>query len=257
MGTAVLPDRIASLIQTDRGRRVVGVTVTVALEGLLLLALLTLGAGITNPTAPFENLVTFNARDFSQPSPDPAPQPSPKPATQPRVDRQQITPPIAQPPQPPAAIIPVRPTPSPAPVVQPEQPIGPRPITAPPAGAKVYGPAAPSRQADSQRVGTAPNGQPLYGAAWYRRPTDSELLGYLSTATEGYAIINCRTVPDFRVDDCVLETEAPAGSGMGRAVLAAAWQFRVRPPMKGGQYQVGEWVRIRISYDIHDQRFRY
>ena len=44
---------------------------------------------------------------------------------------------------------------------------------------------------------------------------------------------------------------------MGRAVLAAAWQFRVRPPMVGGQYQIGDWVRIMISYDIREKRFKY
>ena len=204
MGQHVLPDRIASLLQTDRGRRVAGITATIALEGLLLLALLTLGAGITKKEVPLSNLVTFKARDFSKPNPKPAPAPKPKPATQPRVEKRQITPPAAQPTPPPAAVIPVNPTP--APMVSPQRPVGPRPITAPPPNGKVYGPSAPSSLSDSRRVGTAPNGEPLYAAAWYRKPTDDELAGYLSTATAGYAIISCLTVPDFRVDDCPLET---------------------------------------------------
>ena len=105
---------------------------------------------------------------------------------------------------------------------------------------------------DSQRVGgSGPNGEPLYAAAWYREPYPEELRGYLSTASgPGWGLINCRTVADFRIEDCVLEAEFPRGSQIGRAVLAAAWQFRVRPPRVGGQTKVGEWVRIRIDYNL-------
>jgi protein TonB len=156
--------------------------------------------------------------------------------------------------QTPAAIIPVAPTA--APVVAPVAPTGPRPIQPVAPGARTYGPSVP-RSSDSRRVGTAPNGQPLYAAAWYRRPRDEEMRGYLSTASAGYAMIACRTVADFRVEDCALEDEFPAGSQMGRAVMGMARQFRVRPPMLGGQYQVGEWVRIRIYYDIRTDRFDY
>ncbi|MBC7987511.1 MAG: hypothetical protein H7X93_12725, partial [Sphingomonadaceae bacterium] len=103
---------------------------------------------------------------------------------------------------------------------------------------------------DTERVGTAPNGQPMYAAAWQREPRDEEMRGYLSTANgPGYALITCRTVPDFRVQDCVALDEYPRGSNIARSVLAAAWQFRVRPPWVGGQLLVGSWVRIRITYD--------
>jgi protein TonB len=100
-------------------------------------------------------------------------------------------------------------------------------------------------------VGTAPNGEPLYAAAWYREPRRDELRGYLSTASgPGWGLIACRTVEDYRVEDCVGLDEYPQGSQINRAVLAAAWAFRVRPPRLGGRPLVGAWVRIRIDYGI-------
>ncbi len=123
-------------------------------------------------------------------------------------------------------------------------------------------PAAPRRSAgppnpgpvpgDSQLVeGRGPRGEPLYAASWFREPYDSELTGYLSSATgPGWGRIMCRTIADYRVDSCVSLGEYPEGSHIARAVLAAAWQFRVRPPRIGGQSQVGEWVRIHIDYGI-------
>lgn len=102
---------------------------------------------------------------------------------------------------------------------------------------------------DSKQVGSAPNGQPMYAASWYREPYPEELRGYLSLASgPGWALIACRTVADFRVDDCVGLDEYPGGSQILRAVMAAAWQFRVRPPRVGGVTRVGDWVRIRIDY---------
>ena len=75
--------------------------------------------------------------------------------------------------------------------------------------------------------------------------------GYMSTARgPGWGLIACRTAPDYRVEDCVALAEYPEGSQINRAVLAAAWQFKVRPPRRGGQPQVGSWVRIRIDYGI-------
>ncbi|WP_260583134.1 hypothetical protein [Sphingopyxis sp. PET50] len=120
-------------------------------------------------------------------------------------------------------------------------------------GGQVYGPPnkgdSPALR-DSERVGTAPNGEALYAAAWYREPSDDELRGYLSTASgPGWGLIACRTAPDYRVEDCVGLDEYPNGSQINRAVLAAAWQFKVRPPRVGGKSLVGSWVRIRIDYN--------
>ena len=245
-----LTETMAEFARSERGRRTSGVAVTLLIEGLLLLALLTLGITDERKPVPMVDVTTFDVRDTAPPAPEPEPVTAPS-EPQPTL---QTPPPVAQPTPPPAAVIPVRPTP--APPETPRPATGPRPITAPPPGAPVYGPAAPNRPRDTPRVGTAPNGQPLYAAAWYRRPRDDEMRGYLSTAQPGYATISCRTVPDYRVEDCVLETEWPRGSQMGRAVLAMAWQFRVRPPMLGGRYQVGEWVRIRITYTVNE-RFEY
>lgn len=119
------------------------------------------------------------------------------------------------------------------------------------------GPADPSPpMPDTARVsGSGPNGEPLYAAAWYREPYDDELRGYLSTASgPGWGLIACRTAPEYRVEDCIKVDEYPEGSNIARSVLAAAWQFRVRPPRLGGVDRVGEWVRIRIDYDIHYHR---
>ena len=113
------------------------------------------------------------------------------------------------------------------------------------------GPVDTGSPGDSKRVGTAPGGQAMYAAAWYREPYADELAGYLSTADgPGWALIACRTAPEWRVEDCVALDEYPNGSNISRAVLAASWQFQVRPPRLGGVYKVGEWVRIRIDYTI-------
>jgi protein TonB len=102
---------------------------------------------------------------------------------------------------------------------------------------------------DSEVVGKGPNGEALYAAEWAREPTDAELAGYLPrNSPEGYGLIACKTIPGDRVEDCIELEQKPAGSHLASAVRQAAWQFRVRPPRKGGRALVGSWVRIRIDY---------
>jgi len=242
-----LIENLAEFAQTERGRRAIGITVALAIEAVLLLMLLAMGIRDEAEPVPMAEVSTFDVQDAASPETPPADdeempsalEPEPQPVQEP------VPQPTAEPepaPLPPAAVIP-RPVPA-APARPP----------APAANAPVYGPPAPTnRPRDSTRVGTAPNGQPLYAAAWYRRLRDDEMRGYLSTTEPGYAVVACRTVPDFRVEDCVLESEWPQGAGMGRAVMAMAWQSRVRPPMLSGRYQVGEWVRIRITHTVQEK----
>ena len=178
---------------------------------------------------------------------------------------------VSQEPQPSQALPLVLPRPLPPQPAEP-QPIPPAltdppPIELPAAPSippNVARPAPPARPAygppdkggspalrDSERVGTAPNGEPLYAPTWYREPTPDQLRAYLSTArAPGWGLIACRTAPDYRVEDCVALEEYPYGSQINRAVLAAAWEFRVRPPRVGGRSLVGSWVRIRIDYGM-------
>jgi protein TonB len=232
------------------GPRAGGIAFALAIEVLLVLLLvLTLAPRVLTPPDRTVPLSVFGVSPEEEPKVDtksapPAAATVPRPATQPR----------PQPAEPDPAT-------QPRPAEQPQPQPTPPPFLniplsqAPDIGALPRGPAGPPNLArvagDTPRVeGRGPRGEPLYAASWYREPYDSEMRGYLSTARgPGWGMIACRTVADFRVDNCALLDEYPEGSNIGRAVLAMAWQFRVRPPRLGGVPQVGEWVRIRISYD--------
>lgn len=234
------------------GRRTLALSLAVLIPAILLLLLLSYGVkrppGIDEKRLSVVNLsAPATTKKASEPS---------SPAQE-QAQKRLVTPqPAAEMPQPPT------PTPSPPPPVPPiltkpsERPPLPAspPAPARPSNAPVYGPPdnrsrSSSAFGDSEQVGTAPNGEPLYAASWYREPTNDELRGYLSTASgPGWGLIACRTAPDYRVEECVGLDEYPSGSQINRAVLAAAWQFKVRPPRRGGRVMVGAWVRIRIDY---------
>lgn len=247
------------------GDRAIGIAVAVAIELVLLLVLLTLGTGITRPGEPDGTAITSFDVAPAPPAEQPAetepaaeqqpqaaePQPRPQPQEQPPVPR-----PVVPDSPAPARPVLVLPRPDsfrlPAPDSAPAAAAPPRQAAAPQGPA--YGPPAPPAGAgmpgDTERVGTAPNGEPMFAARWYREPTDSELAGYLSTANSpGYGLITCRVVKGYRVEECVGLSEEPQGSNLLRAVLAASWQFRVRPPRIGGKERFGEWVRIQITYN--------
>jgi protein TonB len=252
-------------------RRITGILGTILAEILIIALLLTLGSNLAEGEADAPGVVTFEARNVpDEPSPEPeaAPPDASEEAASPVTETPEQQPepiprpetPLPAPLKPPPLVLPNAPPapPPPAPPPPAPPPPGPTPRTTPAPPARVYGPpdtGRPGRANDSQQVGTAPNGEPMYAARWYRQPTRQELAGYLSTATApASALIVCKTVPDFYVEDCQLLGESPPGSQIGRAVLAATWQFRVRPAIVNGRSQVGSWVRIRIDYTQSVQR---
>ena len=154
-------------------------------------------------------------------------------------------------PKPPPIILPVKPT-----ITPPDRPLPIIPLTKEEMAAadvrnlpRAGSGAGSGDRGDSEAVGRGPNGEVLYAAQWAREPTDAELGFYLpKDAPDGYGLIACKTYPQNRVDDCVALESYPETSHLARAVLNAAWQFKVRAPRKNGQPMIGEWVEIRIEY---------
>ncbi len=240
-------------MRADGRQRALGIGLTLLIQLLLLLVLLSLGTVRLPGGEDKANVVTLRVEEIAEETPE-TPSPEPEQRAEERPETEQQEPEQVQPPQPAEPVA----APLPPPVVPPlpQAPPSPAPPRAsPPAqpARPVYGPPDTRSPAmrDTEQVGTMPNGEPLYAAAWYREPEDRMLGAYLSTAQgPGWGLIACRTAPDYRVEDCVALDEYPQGSQIARSVLAAAWEFRVRPPRRGGRMLVGAWVRIRIDYGI-------
>ena len=249
--------RYVEQLNIGRGRRALAIGLAVAITTLLLWLIISWSAG--KPPQEEKEFVKMVSLQATKASPEKSQAPTPsqerdqRTAPEPRPDEPQPSQPAPTLPPPPTPP-PPQSTPPPAAPVTPSQPAAKSTIGVRPPSGQVYGPPdtrprSSSAFADTERVGTAPNGEPMYAAAWYREPSADELRGYLSTADgPGWGLIACRTAPDYRVESCVGLDEYPNGSRITNAVLAAAWQFRVRPPRVGGKLMVGTWVRIRIDY---------
>lgn len=114
------------------------------------------------------------------------------------------------------------------------------------------GPPAPSAgDSDGSAGGDGPGGAHLYAAEWVREPTNAEMATYIPSGANipgAWAMIACRTIDHFHVEDCREMAESPPGSGLARGLRQAAWQFLVRPPRINGVPQVGTWVRIHFDF---------
>lgn len=214
-------------------RRTIGLALALAVNLLLLLALLTLGKFAPEARKISQALSV----DLIPESHQSARKSAEQPITQPTV-------------KPPPVVLPVKPTIAPPPT----KPLPIVEMSKQDMAAGDIGTLPKSADADdsgdSEVVGRGPHGEVLYAAEWARRPTDTELGGYLPrNPQDGFGLIACKTVPGDRVEDCV-ELDQTPGSHLASAARQAAWQFRVRPPRKNGVPLVGSWVSIRIDYSF-------
>ena len=241
-------------IRARFGSRLGGIVLAVAIEILLVLLLTTLAPDIVRKAEPPATVFQMSPEPAAEPSPEQAAEPSDAHETARTKQEQAPQRPAPQPASPVQA-------PIPAPIISMSRDamaaadiskLPPSPNPPVNKGKAMMGPPDTGTPGDTPRIsGSGPNGEPLYRAAWYREPYDDETKGYLSTAQgPGWALINCRTVANFRIEDCYKIDEYPAGSNIARSVIAASWQFLVRPPRVGGVSQVGAWVQIRFYYGI-------
>lgn len=250
-------------IREHFGSRAGGIAFALLIEGLVVVLLL---FGLAPKLMPRQDK-TPELTVFTSPPPPPPPPPEIEAAPAASSAAKTTPVPVQAPPSPTASV------PDPGKAETPEPPamlniplsrmpdIASLPRGAPPAAprGRLSGPPnLASLPGDTPRVeGRGPGGEALYAARWVREPYPSETLGYLSTAQgPGWALIACRTVADFRIEDCVKLDEYPEGSNIARAVIAASWQFRVRPPRLGGQNKVGEWIRIKYDYGVERESKR-
>lgn len=231
-------------------RRLSGVLFALAIEAIIILLLVLSGQRLILGGSSEQGLKTFNVSARPDVAEAPAKQEQRKRTA--TVTRPRPTPPRQPPPVPPTPLGPIPGMINLTPQQYRKADIG--KIQSAPAEVAASDGAGESDSDDSVASGRAPNGEPLFNAEWYREPTDAELDFYLPKVRRaGTADIACKTAPRFRVEDCVVLGDSPPGTGLARSIREAAWQFRVRPPRKGGKDLIGAWVRIHYVFTITER----
>jgi hypothetical protein len=219
-------------------RRAMAIGLTLLAELLFLVVLLALSPKLPIKILPTGKVITIDLSPERQTSPKTETRRTLNAKTQPKMEK------MAPAPPPPKSI----PQPTKLPIVA----VSAADLAA--ADISKLGKAPGSSQSASAAAamgpGEGPGGAHLYNAKWYREPTNAELDYYLPKAVDrgSWALIACRTIDHYHVENCYALGESPMGSGLARAMRLAAWQFLVRPPNIDGKPLVGSWVRIRIDF---------
>lgn len=66
-------------------------------------------------------------------------------------------------------------------------------------------------------------------------------------------VLSCKVVAEGALSDCAVESEDPAGHGIGKATLTLAPSFRLSVWTPEGLPSIGGTVRVPIRYDITDK----
>lgn len=176
-----------------------GIALALVVEALVALLLLQLGTGIFHKTEKQKPLVTFDVKPIGPIASKQAQK------TQVAHKQKQTTTASAAPP-PPVAPPPVK-SPVPSKLIQ---------LSSEEFAASDIG-KIPAHQGEGDDSGSGkdsvaaygpgqgPGGAALYNAEWYREPRDAELKPYLqdyAKSGSGWALIACKTAPDYRVENC-------------------------------------------------------
>ncbi|MEP7350269.1 MAG: hypothetical protein ABI668_10030 [Sphingorhabdus sp.] len=239
--------------RTEFKRRATGLIIALALEALLIIAILSLGMRSSGPETGRRGLSAFTLEAESQStSADRSKSDTETPVTE--EQKRDMVPVIPKPLLPP--VNPVKaPPPSPDFIKVSKSELDAMDLSKIPAsGSAGSGDTKGAGQGSKGMMGpgAGPGGAQLFPVAWYREPYDAELAPYLAGAKRAppgaSAEIACRMIEHYHVENCQILGENPRGTGLAKALRLAAWQFLVRPPRIDNKPQLGVWVRIRFDF---------
>lgn len=89
---------------------------------------------------------------------------------------------------------------------------------------------------------------------WVRKPSPEEFEAAfprkaLEQGVSGRVVLKCTTSVDLSLKDCLIQSEEPAGYGLGAAALQLSHAAKVEPGMWHGQYQTGP-LEVPFSFVV-------